>query len=215
MATIDAQTVENVVRRVLAQAVPPQQPGPVPVGVSARHVHLCRAHMDALFGPGSQLTPIKQLMGGQYAAEQQVTLVGPGLRSLEKVRVLGPLRGESQVEISRTDTFVLKVKAPVRPSGSTSGTPGITLVGPAGSVTLCKGCIIANRHIHMPPRVAAQYGLADNDKVDCLLEGERKTLFYGVQVRVDESFTLEMHIDTDDANAVGFTSAPAARIIKK
>ena len=176
----------------------------IPVGVSARHIHLSRKDMDTLFGPGSELTPMKELMGGQFAAKEQVTLIGPSLRPIEKVRVLGPLRKQTQVEISATDTFVLKVHPPGRPSGDIEGTPGLTIVGPKGVVKLEKGCIIANRHIHMSPADAARFGVKDGEYVNVLAEGERRTMMYGVQIRVDPSFTLEMHIDTDDANAIGF-----------
>ena len=117
---------------------------------------------------------------------------------------LGPLRKQTQVEISATDTFVLKVHPPVRPSGDIEGTPGLTIVGPKGVVKLEKGCIIANRHIHMSPADAARFGVKDGEYVNVLAEGERRTMMYGVQIRVDPSFTLEMHIDTDDANAIGF-----------
>ena len=170
--------------------------------------------MDILFGPGSELTPMKELMGGQFAAQEQVTLIGPSLRPIEKVRVLGPLRKATQIEISRTDTFVLKVKPPVRPSGQIEGSAGLTIVGPKGVVRVDQGCIIANRHIHMSPADAQLYGVKDGDLVTCMAKGERETQWFGVQIRVDPSFTLEMHIDTDDANAVGFFGKPCVTLIK-
>ena len=213
---IDAKMVEAIVRQMLSQHTMGNTPERlVPVGVSARHIHLSREDMDTLFGKGSSLTPIKELMGGQYACQEQVTIVGASLRGIEKVRVLGPLRKHTQVEISRTDSFVLKTKPPVRPSGDIEGTPGLTVVGPAGSVTLERGCIIANRHIHMSPVDAAGFGVVDGEMVDCMMEGERRAMFYDVQVRVDPSFTLEMHIDTDDANAVGFGKNPQVGIQKQ
>lgn len=212
---VDAKLIEKIVREVVAtRAEPADADAPVPVGVSARHIHLTQAHLDTLFGAGSALTPVKELMGGQFAAQEQVTILGPSLRPIEKVRVLGPLRKETQVEISRTDTFVLGVKPPVRPSGSIKGSAGLTIVGPKGVVRIEEGCIIANRHIHMPPTVAQRYGVKDGDLVNCLFEGARKTLFYDVQIRVADSFTLEMHIDTDDANAIGFQGKPQARIVR-
>ena len=123
----------------------------IKVGVSARHVHLSQNDLETLFGKGYELTPKKMLMGDQYAAEECVTLVSPSLRTIEGVRVLGPVRKDSQIEISRTDTFKLKVSPPVRPSGEIKGSAPMALVGPKGSVFLNEGCIIANRHIHMTP----------------------------------------------------------------
>lgn len=215
---LDEKIIASIVKSVLEEQYGAASPGgelpKIPVGVSARHIHLTRAHMDVLFGQGSELTPIKELMGGQFAAQEQVTVIGPSLRPIEKVRVLGPLRKATQIEISRTDTFVLKVKPPVRPSGVHDGTPGLTIVGPKGVVTVDTGCIIANRHIHMSPADAALFGVKDGDLVDCMAEGERKAKWYDVQIRVDPSFTLEMHIDTDDANAVGFLGKPCVTIVK-
>lgn len=216
---LDEKLIESIVKSVLEEKYGAGAPSSgelpeIPVGVSARHIHLTRHDMDILFGPGSELTPVKELMGGQFAAQEQVTIIGPSLRPIEKVRVLGPLRKATQIEISRTDTFVLKVKPPVRPSGVHDGTPGLTIVGPKGVVTVDKGCIIANRHIHMSPADAKLFGVQDNDMVDCLAEGERKAKWFDVQIRVDPSFTLEMHIDTDDANAVGFIGRPCVTIVK-
>lgn len=213
--TVDEKLVESIVRQILAQEAPSGELPPIPAGVSARHLHLTRADMDTLFGAGSELTPIKELMGGQFAAKEQVTIIGASLRPIEKVRVLGPLRKQTQVEISRTDTFVLGIKPPVRPSGKIEGSAGITIVGPKGVVTIPEGCIIANRHVHMAPADALRYGVTDGESVDCLAEGERKTMLYDVQVRVDPSFTLEMHIDTDDANAIGFSGKPSLKLIRK
>jgi putative phosphotransacetylase len=187
----------------------------VPVGVSARHVHLSKEHFEILFGLNGAMKPVKQLVGGQYACAQQVSIVSGSLKCIEKARVIGPFRDESQVEISRTDARFLDVAAPVRPSGETRETPGVSLVGPCGSVTLKHGLIIANRHIHMPVDLAKRIGRKDGDLVDCLLEGERKTIFCDVQLRVDPSFELEMHIDVDDANAVGLKPSAAARILPR
>jgi len=218
---------ENLVRQIVAQVcgaanLPAKAPAAkkdgfpiIPVAVSARHVHLSRKDMDVLFGPGSELTPVKTLMGGQFAAKEQVTIVGPSLRPIEKVRVLGPLRRQTQVEISATDAFLLKVKAPVRPSGDLKGSAGITVVGPKGVLKLEEGCIIANRHIHMSPDDAERFGVKDGDYVNTLAEGERRTMFYGVQIRVDPKFTLEMHIDTDDANAAGMSGVHQVTMLKR
>lgn len=185
----------------------------IKVGVSARHVHLSQKDLETLFGEGHELTPKKELMGGQFAAEECVTLVSPSLRTIEGVRVLGPVRKQSQIEISRTDTFKLKVSPPVRPSGELKGSAPMALVGPKGSVFLNEGCIIANRHIHMDPATAEKYGVKDNDFVDVQIDNSKPTTFYNVQVRVHESFTPEMHIDTDDANACAIKTGDYVKII--
>lgn len=185
------------------------------VGVSARHVHLSQADLETLFGKGHKLTPKKPLMGDQFAAEECVTLVSPSLRSIEGVRVLGPVRKESQVEVSRTDTFKLKISPPVRPSGEIKGSAAIALVGPKGSVFLNEGCIIANRHIHMTPADAAEYQIKDNDLVDVEIQNSKPTRYYNVQVRVREDFNTEMHIDTDDANACAIKTGDIVKILEK
>lgn len=173
----------------------------IPVGISARHLHLSQQHLEILFGEGAVLHPIKELMGGQYAADERVTVVGNAERKIENVRVLGPLRGQTQVEVSKTDAMFLKVDGILRDSGDISGTPSVTLVGPKGEVTLEGGCIVAKRHIHMSPEDAKNFGLEDKAHVSLELEGERGGMMHNVLVRVDPSFTLEMHIDTDEANA--------------
>jgi putative phosphotransacetylase len=220
---VDTKLVEEIVRQVMAvktaqkseDRVKNEELPIIPVGVSARHLHLSRKDMDTLFGKGSELTPIKELMGGQFAAKEQVTILGPSLRPIEKVRVLGPLRKQTQVEISCTDAFVLKVKPPVRPSGEIAGSAGVTIVGPKGVVKLEEGCIIANRHIHMAPADALRYGVKDGEYVNVLAEGERRTMLYGVQIRVSPQYTLEMHIDTDDANAIGFQGKTEVTMLKR
>jgi putative phosphotransacetylase len=137
------------------------------------------------------------------------------MRPIENVRVLGPVRKASQVEISLTDSFVLKVKPPVRESGDIAGSSPVTIIGPKGVVTLKEGCIIANRHIHMHTSDAARYGVKDGDYIDVdALQGTRKTRWYGVQVRVRDDFALEMHVDTDDANAVGYKNGYTVTVVK-
>ena len=187
----------------------------IKVGVSARHVHLSQNDLETLFGKGYELTPKKMLMGDQYAAEECVTLVSPSLRTIEGVRVLGPVRKDSQIEISRTDTFKLKVSPPVRPSGEIKGSAPMALVGPKGSVFLNEGCIIANRHIHMTPADAKKYGVVDNDVVDVEIQNSKPTRYYNVQVRVREDFDTEMHIDTDDANASAIKTGDRVEILAK
>ena len=199
---VDTKAVADLVCRVLSGMTETAQEKTVPVGVSNRHIHLTREHLDILFGKGYELTPLKDLsQPGQYACKELLTIVGPSLRPIENVRVLGPLRKQSQVEISRTDSFVLKVKPPVRESGKLDGSAGITIIGPKGVVSLAEGCIIANRHIHMSVEEGAAFGLKDGDYVTVEADGERRTRFYDVQVRVSEAFRLEMHIDTDESNA--------------
>ena len=185
----------------------------VPVGVSARHIHLTQEHVETLFGKGYQLTKKKELMGGQFASNEMVTIVGLKLRAIENVRVLGPVRKQTQVEISATDAVRLGVKAPVRESGNTAGSAAIAVVGPKGAIYLNEGCIIAKRHIHMSPRDAAAARVQDGDIVSVKAENERGTVFNNVQIRVDDSFTLEMHIDTDEANAAKISTGDTVRII--
>jgi len=175
----------------------------VPIGISARHVHLCREHIDILFGKGYQLTEKKELMGGQYAAQECVTLVGTKLRAIESVRILGPERKASQVEVSKTDAIRLGINPPVRESGNTAGSAPIAIVGPKGAVYLEEGCIVAKRHIHMSPADAENFGVTDGQIVSVKFDNSRGGTFEGVQIRVDKTFTLEMHIDTDEANGLG------------
>lgn len=177
-------------------------PGTVPIAVSARHVHLTPEHVEALFGPGHKLTPKKWLtQPGQFAAEERVNLIGPK-RTINNVRVLGPTRGKTQVEIARTDEFTLGIDAPVRRSGDLDNTPGITLEGPQGRVTLKQGVICAWRHIHMTPKDAERFGVQHRDIVDVAVDSNGRDLIFGdVMVRVSPKYALEMHIDTDEANA--------------
>ena len=186
----------------------------IKIGVSQRHIHLSREDLDTLFGKGYELTVKKYLMGREFASEEVVTLVGKSLKSIENVRVLGPVRRKTQVEISKTDTFVLKVSPPVRPSGEIKGSAPMALVGPKGSVFLNEGCIIANRHIHMNLEDAEKYGVKDNDVVDVEIQNSKPTRYYNVQVRVRDDFNTEMHIDTDDANAAGIKSGEIVKILK-
>ncbi len=177
----------------------------IPIGVSARHVHLSQEDLEALFGKGYQLTKKKELMGGQFAANECVTLIGTKLRAIENVRVLGPVRKQSQVEVSQTDTIKLGVKAPVRLSGDLAGSAPIALVGPKGVVYLKEGCIVAKRHIHMAPADAERFGVKDKQVVKVRFESGRGGTFEDVPIRIDPTFDLEMHIDTDEANGLGIT----------
>lgn len=213
----DSELVSQIVSRVMAEygGGSVSCDNTVPVGVSNRHIHLTREHVEILFGKGYELTPLKDLsQPGQYACKELLTIIGPSLRPIENVRVLGPVRKASQVEISRTDSFVLKVKPPVRESGDIAGSAPITIVGPKGVVKLDEGCIIANRHIHMSTSEGDAFGLKDGDYVTVEVEGARRTTFYDVQVRVHKDFRLEMHIDTDDANAAGIGNGFKVKVVK-
>lgn len=185
----------------------------VPVGVSGRHVHLTREHLNTLFGVGYKLTKIKDLVQpGQFAAKEMVSVVGPkGV--LEKVRIIGPIRSYSQVELSRADSFKLGVNPPIRDSGEHEGSPGCTLIGPAGEVTLEKGVIISVRHIHLHSNDAKRFGLKDHDKVAVYVGGERSLIFQNVLVRVNPNFRMEFHIDPDEANACLLNNNDVAQVL--
>ncbi len=176
----------------------------VPIAVSARHAHLSKRTLDSVFGKSYVLRPRTWLsQHGQFAAEETVTLVGPRGR-IEHVRVMGPPRNRDQIEISRSDEFTLGIDAPVRISGDIANTPGVTIEGPAGRVTLANGVICARRHIHMNPRDAAGLGLRDHDCVEVTIDtGGRELSFGDVIVRVGSDYQFELHLDTDEANATG------------
>lgn len=175
----------------------------VPVGISNRHIHLSQADLDQLFGAGYQLTPMKELsQPGQFACKETVTICGPK-GAIEKVRVLGPVRKETQIEIVAGDCFKLGVKAPAKLSGDLAGTPGITVVGPKGSVQTAQGLIVAQRHIHMAPADAQAYGVQDGQVVKIRVGGLRGGIYDNVAIRVTTSSKLECHLDTEEANAMG------------
>ena len=215
---ITTAAVAEIVKKIVAEmeggtAAPANE---IPVGISNCHIHLCEQDLETLFGKGYTLTPIKDLsQPGQYACKEVLTLVGPSMRAIEGVRVLGPLRKSSQVEISKTDSFQLKVNPPVRESGKTEGSAPVTIIGPKGVVVLKEGCIIANRHIHMSPDDAARFGVKDCDYIDVdVFSGTRKTRWFDVQIRVHKDFRLEMHVDTDDANSAGIKNGSTVTVVK-
>ena len=178
----------------------------VPVGISNRHIHLSQEHIEALFGVGHTLTKTKDLsQPGQYACEETVTLIGPK-GAMKGVRVLGPARKASQVELSATDTFKVGVKPPARDSGMLDGTPGIEIEGPKGKVTIAQGVIIASRHIHMTPDDANKYSLKDGDHVRVAIPGARGGVFEHVLIRVNANYALDLHVDTDEGNAFSLTN---------
>ena len=173
----------------------------VPVGISVRHIHLTRADVDKLFGYGYQLTPKKALsQPGQFACEECLDVIGPK-GELKRVRILGPERSATQIELAQTDCRTIGVNAPVRSSGDTKGTPGVTLRGPLGELTVPEGVIVADRHLHMTPAQAAAFGLADGDRVQIRINGLKPGIMGGVLVRASNKCALDFHIDTDDGNA--------------
>lgn len=173
----------------------------VPVGVSMRHIHLSRREVDALFGRTYQLTPLRPLsQPGQFACQECLDVIGPkGV--LHKVRILGPERPAAQVELAQTDCRAIGVQAPVRASGNVEGTPGVLLQGPRGVLQLSRGVIIADRHLHMSTAQAAAFGLSDGDTVRVRIDGGKPGILDGVLVRAGDKYEMDLHLDTDDANA--------------
>ncbi|CAN5702307.1 phosphate propanoyltransferase [soil metagenome] len=179
---------------------------PIPIGVSVRHVHLSRADADALFGAGYEFAKKRDVtQPGQYVTRETVDVIGPK-GEIRNVAIIVPLRKQSQIEIAKTDAFALGVTAPLRESGKLDDTPGIALRGPAGMITTTGGVILAHRHVHMSPAQALDYGVADKDMIKVRVEGDREMTMGDVIVRVNPEYTLDMHIDTDEANAAGLTS---------
>lgn len=186
----------------------------IPVGISNRHIHLSQADLDALFGAGYELTKMKDLsQPGQYACKETVTVVGPK-GAIEKVRILGPVRKATQVEVIAGDSFKLGVAGEVRMSGDLAGTHGVTLVGPKGSVQTKEGLIVAQRHIHMTLADAQRLGVKDGDIVDIKVDGPRGGVLSNVAIRANDSSALECHIDTEEANGLGLNSKSTITIVK-
>lgn len=185
---------------------------PLVLGVSARHAHLCREHMDILFGKGSELH-VKKPIGqpGQYASEEQITIVAP--KASMKLRIIGPLRPGTQIELSLTEARKLGLQVPIRNSGDIAGTPGAKLIGPAGELDLQEGIIVAARHVHLYPETAEKYGLHDGDIVDIQTEGERSLTLRNVLVRAGIKHADEVHIDTDEANACNLDSGVMVNVV--
>lgn len=186
----------------------------VPVGISNRHIHLSQDHLEVLFGKGYTLTKMKDLsQPGQFACEETVTLIGPK-GSIAGVRILGPARKASQVELSGTDTFKVGLKPPVRDSGKIEGTPGLDVEGPKGRVHLDQGVIIAARHLHMTPPDAEKRGLKDGDHICALVPGPRGGIMEQILVRVNSDYALDLHIDTDEGNAFGLVNGQQLEVYK-
>lgn len=216
--TLDRSAIERIVREIVLKQVgaAPAEPNLV-VSVSARHCHLTDEHVEILFGPGRKLTPMKPLyQDGFYAAEETVMVVGPSKRRmLPSVRVLGPTRPHSQVELAFTDGISLGIDLPVRPSGKIAGTPGCVLVGPAGVVELKEGVIRAERHVHMHLDHAAYYGVKNGDRMNLRIESSCTVLLEDLLVRADATSKLEVHLDTDEGNAADLDHATRVELLKQ
>ena len=220
-SSIDRSQVEALVRQIVqrvasAPAAASSQPGKpqLRVSISARHVHLTDEHVEQLFGKGHRLTPGKPLFqDGFYAAAETVMIVGPRKRMLPEVRVLGPTRPHSQVELALTDAISLGINAPVRHSGDIDNTPGCVLVGPAGAVELRQGVIRAARHVHMSFEEAAYYGVKNGDFMTLKIHSPQCSVaFDDLLVRADKNAKLEVHIDTDEGNACNLDSATSVEL---
>lgn len=186
----------------------------LPIALSNRHIHLSRKDIDVLFGEGYELTKFKDLsQPGQFAADEKVDVVGPK-GTLKGVRVLGPERPNTQIEVSLSDGFALGVKPPVRESGAIEGSPSVTIVGPKGEVVIPEGVIAAARHIHMHTSDAEAFGVSDKDNVMVKVDGARGLVFNNVLVRVSDSFALEMHVDVEEGNAAGVKNGQLVELIK-
>ena len=213
---IDRSLVEQIVREIVLRldGGPDGKPELV-VSISARHVHLSDEDVETLFGAGRKLTPMKDLyQDGFYAAEETVMLVGPRRRMLPSVRILGPTRPKSQVELAFTDGISLGIDVPVRQSGKTEGTPGCVLVGPKGVVDLKEGVIRAERHVHMGPGDAQYYGVGDGDRMSLRVYSPCSSVFDNLLVRVGEKIKLEVHLDTDEGNAADLDHAEKVDLFK-
>ncbi|HYH02539.1 MAG TPA: phosphate propanoyltransferase [Bacillota bacterium] len=186
----------------------------VPVGISNRHLHVTQQDLEVLFGTGYELKFFKPLsQPGQFASEELVTISGPK-GSIAKVRILGPVRPRTQVEISSTDSFVLGIKPPVRDSGALDNSAPITIEGPKGKVELAEGAIIAQRHLHLHTDEAAEMSLKDKDIIAVKFDGPRSVVFNNVLVRVSPNFAKDLHLDTDEANAAGLSNGTLGIVIK-
>ena len=216
-ARIDRGTIERIVREIVLgpSSAPPGTPKLV-VSISARHLHLTDEHVEVLLGPGRKLTPQKPLFqDGFCAAEETVMVVGPRRRMLPSVRVLGPTRSHSQVELAFTDGISLGIDLPVRPSGKIAGTPGCVLVGPSGVVELKEGVIRAERHVHMNLQHAEFYGVKNGDRMRLRIHSSCGLVFDDLLVRADAHSKLEVHIDTDEGNAADLDHAAKVELLKQ
>jgi putative phosphotransacetylase len=217
---VDRAAVERIVREVVygrfgRTAKDGHKPKLV-VNISARHMHICPEHMDILFGQGVRLTPFKPLyQTGEFASQQTVTIIGPRHRMINNLRILGPERKASQIELSFTDGVAMGIDLPVRPSGKIDGTPGCIVMGPKGHIELKQGVIRAERHVHMNESDAAYYGVKDGDRMGLRIESSCPITLQSLLVRVNPSFKLEVHLDTDEGNACDLTNARNVELVKE
>jgi putative phosphotransacetylase len=189
--------------------------GSIPIGISVRHIHIARGVLDRLFGEGHQLAKLRDLgQPGEFAARETVTILGPSMRAVEGVRIVGPIRTYTQIEVSRTDAVRLGLDPPVRRSGDLVGSEPLTVVGPAGTVALKEGLIRSTRHIHMTKRDADVHGVKDQDLVRVRFPGQRALVLENVLIRVGKNAALELHIDTDDANAADVRLPMSVEILR-
>jgi putative phosphotransacetylase len=214
---MEQEILKAVISRILAKmtgySIAMVHPEPIPIGISNRHLHLSSPDLEVLFGLNYQLQLQKELrQPGQFAAVETVILAGPK-GCLERVRILGPVRKQTQVEISLGDAFRLGVNPPIRESGVVKDSSAVTIIGPKGTIQLKEGLIIAQRHIHMAPSDAIKYGVADGANVQVKLGGERGLVFDRVTVRVNQNFLLELHLDTDEANAAAVGNGDFANLL--
>lgn len=217
---LDRAAVERIVREIVGSRLGPRPDAGVAalaVHASARHAHLCREDLDRLFGPGYELTAERPLyQRGHFAARETVTLIGPRSRLISNLRILGPLRSRSQIELAFTDAISLGFeKVPIRISGDLDGTPGALVMGPHGTVELKQGVIRAAPHVHMSPDEAAHFGVRQGDLMSLRVGGEAGVTFNRVHVRVAPDSRLDVHLDTDEANACGLLRTQDVELIKQ
>lgn len=188
----------------------------IPIGISARHLHVCQEDLEKLFGPGYRLTHERDLLQpGEFASKEMVTLVGRDGKTIPHVRILGPLRTRTQVELARTDGIALGIRdLPMRRSGELQGAAPLTLVGPFGTLYLPEVAMRSNRHIHMGPADAARFGVKQNNVVQLRIGGPEGVTFHNVQIRIHETWKLVAHLDTDDANAAGIVCEVHGELLK-
>src|SRR5271170_2037662 len=233
-SVLERPEVERLVREVLRQKLrgqinpPPAReqhaaaasrgggpPHPLVVNVSARHMNVSQENLEVLFGAGAKLTKLKDLyQDGEFASEQLVTVVGPRQRIVPNVRILGPIRNYTQIELSYTDGIYLGIDLPLRISGNHEGTPGCTVLGPSGAIHLSNGIIRAQRHVHMSTEDMAYYGVKDGDEMKLRISGPCGLTFYNLKVRYHPKVILEVHIDTDEGNACDLESATNMELFK-
>lgn len=215
---IDRAAVERMVREIVyARFAAPGPDGYRPklvVNISARHMHMSPEHVETLFGKGAKLTPMRPLyQEGEFASEQTVTIIGPRHRMINNLRILGPERKASQIELAFTDAIAMGIQCPVRPSGSIEGTPGCIVMGPKGHIELKQGVIRAERHVHMSAKDARYYGVESGDRIKLRVEGDCATTFENLLVRTNPAWKLEVHLDTDEGNACNLTNAKKVELL--